>query len=152
MPGTTLKPHSGSDKALVWSAVDFSGDEQATELFCIRFGSAERCGEFRGKFEEAMAHNDKVIGGGGGGGGGGDKEEGGEGEGEGEGGEKAASASASAAEDSSSAAAAEEAKAKLKAEAEKKAEAEAEADKLASEVGEKAAVKDDDDGEEKKEG
>jgi hypothetical protein len=58
MPGTSLKPHSGSDKALVWSAVDFSGDEQATELFCIRFASAERALEFKGKFEEAMAHND----------------------------------------------------------------------------------------------
>ena len=136
MPGTSLKPHSGSDKALVWSAVDFSGDEQATELFCIRFASAERALEFKGKFEEAMAHNDRVIGGGGD-----DEGEGGGGEGE-----EAAAASPSAdakegeaAVDDAKAAA----EAKLKAEAEKKAKAEAEADKLAAEVGEKAAVKED---------
>ena len=144
MPGTSLKPHSGSDKALVWSAVDFSGEEQATELFCIRFASPERALEFKGKFEEAMAHNDKVIGGGG------EKEE------EEEGGEEeaaaAASPSAEAKEEKTEAPAADDAKAaaeaKVKAEGEKKAEAEAEADKLAAEVGEKAAVKDDE-GEEK---
>ena len=141
MPGTSLKPHSGSDKALVWSAVDFSGDEQATELFCIRFASPERALEFKGKFEEAMAHNDRVIGGGDGGGG---EEE------EEEGGEEAASPSAAegAKGDEGAAAAGDDdakaaAEAKLKAEAEKKAEAEAEADKLAAEVGEKAAVKED---------
>lgn len=138
MPGTSLKPHSGSDKALVWSAVDFSGEEQATELFCIRFASPERAVEFKGKFEEAMAHNDRVIGGGG---------EGGE---EGEGEEEAAAASPSAdaaKEGGEEATAADDAKAaaeaKLNAEGEKKAEAEAEADKLAAEVEEKAAVKED---------
>ena len=146
MPGTNLKPHSGSDKALVWSAVDFSGEEQATELFCIRFASPERATEFKGKFEEAMAHNDKVIGGGGGGEREGEGEEGEEKEG---GEEEAASPSAEAKDDDAApaAAAADEAKAaaeaKLKAEADKKAEAEAEADKLAAEVGEKAAVKED---------
>lgn len=141
MPGTSLKPHSGSDKALVWSAVDFSGDEQATELFCIRFASPERALEFKRKFEEAMAHNDKVIGGGGG-----DEEgEGGEEEaaaaspsGAAEGGQEGAAAAAADADDAKAAA-----EAKLKAEAEKKAESEAEADKLAAEVGEKAAVKED---------
>jgi len=134
MPGTSLKPHSGSDKALVWSAVDFSGDEQATELFCIRFASAERALEFKGKFEEAMAHNDRVIGGGG--------------DDEGEGGEVEEAAAASPSADAKEGEAAVDdakaaAEAKLKAEAEKKAKAEAEADKLAAEVGEKAAVKED---------
>ena len=142
MPGTSLKPHSGSDKALVWSAVDFSGDEQATELFCIRFASPERAQEFKGKFEEAMAHNDKVIGGGGDGEEGGEKEEASPSKG---GEEEGAAAAAGAAADDDAKAAAE---AKLKAEGEKKAEAEAEADKLAAEVGEKAAVKEE--GEEKK--
>ena len=136
MPGTSLKPHSGSDKALVWSAVDFSGDEQATELFCIRFASAERALEFKGKFEEAMAHNDRVIGGGG------------ADEGEGGGGEVEEAAAASPSADAKEGEAAVDdakaaAEAKLKAEAEKKAKAEAEADKLAAEVGEKAAVKED---------
>jgi hypothetical protein len=41
MPGTKLQEHAGSDKAWVWSAVDFSEGEQRVELFCIRFGSTE---------------------------------------------------------------------------------------------------------------
>ncbi|GAX86097.1 hypothetical protein CEUSTIGMA_g13510.t1 [Chlamydomonas eustigma] len=41
MPGTSLQPHAGSDKAWVWSAVDFSEGEQKVELFCLRFGSVE---------------------------------------------------------------------------------------------------------------
>jgi Ran-binding protein 1 len=41
IPGTTLTEHSGSDKAWVWSAVDFAEGKQSVELFCIRFGSVE---------------------------------------------------------------------------------------------------------------
>jgi len=41
MPGTKLQEHAGSDKAWVWSTVDFSEGEQKVELFCMRFGSAE---------------------------------------------------------------------------------------------------------------
>jgi Ran-binding protein 1 len=41
MPGTKLQEHAGSDKAWVWSTVDFSEGEQKVELFCIRFGTAE---------------------------------------------------------------------------------------------------------------
>ena len=62
MPGTKLAPHAGSDKAVVWSTVDFSEEEQKTELFCLRFASPERAAEFTGKFEEAVAHNAKVLG------------------------------------------------------------------------------------------
>ena len=45
MPGTKLQEHAGSDKAWVWSTVDFSEGEQRVELFCMRFGSveSERC-------------------------------------------------------------------------------------------------------------
>lgn len=41
MPGTKFQEHAGSDKAWVWSAVDFSDEQQKVELFCIRFGNAE---------------------------------------------------------------------------------------------------------------
>ena len=41
MPGTKLQEHAGSDKAWVWSTVDFSEGQQKIELFCIRFGSVE---------------------------------------------------------------------------------------------------------------
>ncbi len=40
MPGTTIKEHGGSDKAMVWSCVDFADESQKMELFCIRFASA----------------------------------------------------------------------------------------------------------------
>ena len=62
MPGTKLAPHTGSDKAVVWSAVDFAEEAQSTELFCVRFGTPEKCADFAAKFAEAMAHNEKVLG------------------------------------------------------------------------------------------
>ncbi len=49
MPGTKLQEHSGSDKAWVWSAVDFAEGEQKIELFAIRFGSVDsKCGAYDG--------------------------------------------------------------------------------------------------------
>lgn len=41
MPGTKLQEHTGSEKAWVWSAVDFADEVQKPELFCIRFASVE---------------------------------------------------------------------------------------------------------------
>lgn len=41
MPGTKLQEHTGSEKAWVWSAVDFADEVQSPELFCIRFASVE---------------------------------------------------------------------------------------------------------------
>jgi Ran-binding protein 1 len=62
LPGTKLAPHSGSDKACVWSAVDFADGEQKPELFCVRFASPERAAEFKAKFDDAMAHNEAALG------------------------------------------------------------------------------------------
>ena len=42
MPGTKLQEHIGSEKAWVWSAVDFADESQKMELFCIRFASKDR--------------------------------------------------------------------------------------------------------------
>ncbi len=42
MPGTRMQEHSGSEKSIVWSAVDFADEEQRTEMFCARFASQER--------------------------------------------------------------------------------------------------------------
>jgi Ran-binding protein 1 len=114
LPGTKLAPHSGSDKAFVWSAVDFADGEQKPELFCVRFASPERAAEFKAKFDEAMAHNEAALGADAGG-----AEEGGEGEG-GEG--KAEAAAPPAGDD-------------------KKEAAAADADALAGEVAAKASVK-----------
>lgn len=41
MPTSKLQEHTGSDKAWVWSAVDYADGEHRVELFCIRFGSPE---------------------------------------------------------------------------------------------------------------
>lgn len=61
MPGTKLQEHAGSDKAWVWSTVDFSEGEQKVELFCIRFGTPEKAQEFKKKVEEAEAANTAVL-------------------------------------------------------------------------------------------
>ena len=41
MPVTKLQEHSGSEKAWVYTTVDFADEEQKPELFCIRFASPE---------------------------------------------------------------------------------------------------------------
>lgn len=41
MPNTKLQEHTGSEKAWVWSAVDYADEVQKPELFCIRFASVE---------------------------------------------------------------------------------------------------------------
>ena len=41
LPGTKLQEHSGSEKAWVYSTVDFAEEEQKMETFCLRFGSLE---------------------------------------------------------------------------------------------------------------
>ncbi len=41
MPGTKLQEHSGSEKAWVYTTVDFADEEQKPELFCMRFASPE---------------------------------------------------------------------------------------------------------------
>ena len=61
MPGTELKNHEGNEKAWVWSAPDYAEEEMKTEVFCIRFGNVERATEFKEKFMEAQAVNEKLI-------------------------------------------------------------------------------------------
>jgi Ran-binding protein 1 len=61
MPGTKLQVHGGSDKAWVWSTVDFSEGAQKVELFCMRFGDVDKAQAFKKKFEEAMDINAASI-------------------------------------------------------------------------------------------
>eukprot|EP01024_Parvocaulis_polyphysoides_P015246 TRINITY_DN1661_c0_g1_i3.p1 TRINITY_DN1661_c0_g1~~TRINITY_DN1661_c0_g1_i3.p1 ORF type:complete len:394 (+),score=78.96 TRINITY_DN1661_c0_g1_i3:62-1183(+) len=61
MPGTTLQNHAGSEKAIVWSAVDFADEEQKVELLCLRFGSEEKAQIFRTTYEESMGVNQKLL-------------------------------------------------------------------------------------------
>jgi Ran-binding protein 1 len=64
IPGTKVQEHSGSEKAMVWSCVDFAEEVQRPELFCIRFASAERALEFKAAYEEACEKNAPLLGGG----------------------------------------------------------------------------------------
>lgn len=61
MPGTKVQEHTGSEKSMVWSCVDFSNEVQSMELFCIRFASAERAQEFKAAYEKAAADNEAII-------------------------------------------------------------------------------------------
>ena len=62
IPGTKLEPHAGSDKAWVWSAVDFAEGEQKVELFCLKFGSTEKTAEFKKQYEVGMEINAGLFG------------------------------------------------------------------------------------------
>eukprot|EP00879_Flechtneria_rotunda_P003736 GHRR01003974.1.p1 GENE.GHRR01003974.1~~GHRR01003974.1.p1 ORF type:complete len:254 (+),score=109.96 GHRR01003974.1:98-859(+) len=61
MPTSKLQEHTGSDKAWVWSAVDYADGEHKVELFCIRFGTPEKAQEFKKEFEDAAESNSKLI-------------------------------------------------------------------------------------------
>ncbi|KAF8069562.1 RANBP1C [Scenedesmus sp. PABB004] len=61
MPTSKLQEHAGSDKAWVWSAVDYADGEHKVELFCVRFGSPEKAQEFKKKFDEAAESNAAII-------------------------------------------------------------------------------------------
>lgn len=62
MPGTKIQQHSESEKALVFNCVDFADEVQKPELFCIRFGSAERAQEFKEAYEAAGIRNEPLLG------------------------------------------------------------------------------------------
>jgi len=48
-----IKPHMGSEKALVWSTPsDYADDEPSSEMLCVRFGKPESATLFKEKFEE----------------------------------------------------------------------------------------------------
>jgi len=61
MPTSKLQEHTGSDKAWVWSAVDYADGEHKVELFCIRFGTPEKAQEFKKGFEAAAEANSALI-------------------------------------------------------------------------------------------
>ncbi|GAB4818670.1 hypothetical protein N2152v2_005716 [Parachlorella kessleri] len=61
MPGSKVQEHGGSDKAMVWSCVDFADEEQRMEMFCIRFANAERAQQFKESYEGAAAKNEPLL-------------------------------------------------------------------------------------------
>jgi len=61
IPGTKIQEHSGNEKAVVFSCVDFADEVQKPELFCIRFASPERAQEFRKAYEAAAEENSPLL-------------------------------------------------------------------------------------------
>ena len=55
-PGTDIKEHAGSDKAMVFTTMDCSdGDVRPTMVnMCCKFGSAEKAQMFKDEFDKAM--------------------------------------------------------------------------------------------------
>lgn len=45
-----LKPNCGSDRAWVWTALDFADEEMKTETLAIRFANAENAKKFQDMF------------------------------------------------------------------------------------------------------
>ena len=62
IPGSKVQEHGGSEKAMVWSCVDFADEVQKPELFCIRFASQDRAQEFKKAYEDAADMNADVLG------------------------------------------------------------------------------------------
>ena len=60
-PRITLEPNAGSDKSWVWSAFDFSQGELEETVFAMRFGDAEKAGNFKKEFELAKEHMAKEV-------------------------------------------------------------------------------------------
>ena len=56
-PLCLLQPHSGSDKAWLWMAHDFSEGEASREKFALRFGTPEKSQEFKSAFDAAKNFN-----------------------------------------------------------------------------------------------
>lgn len=56
-----MQEHSGNEKAMVFSCVDFADEVQKPELFCIRFASAERAQEFKKAYEDAGEKNAPLL-------------------------------------------------------------------------------------------
>ena len=61
LPHLELKPHTGSDRAMIWSAVDFADGTESHEVLSVKFRSAEVAQEFKKAFEEAKANNKKIL-------------------------------------------------------------------------------------------
>lgn len=56
-----LNPHSGSERAWVWTAhADMSEGEPNAETLAIRFGNEENAKLFKGAFEEAQKANSEI--------------------------------------------------------------------------------------------
>lgn len=60
-PRVDMQPQMSSDKAMMWSAFDFSDGELVETIFALRFGTPEKATEFKTKFEECQAEMKTIL-------------------------------------------------------------------------------------------
>ena len=61
LPHMDIKPNSGSDRALIWRAVDFADGTESHDTLSIRFRTPEIAQEFKKVFEEARKINEEEL-------------------------------------------------------------------------------------------
>ena len=61
LPQMELKPHSGSERALIWSATDFADGVESHDVLSVRFKTPEITKEFKKQFDEARKINTEQI-------------------------------------------------------------------------------------------
>lgn len=61
LPHMELKPHTGSDRALIWSANDYADGAESHDVLSVRFRTPEIAQEFKKAFEEARAINKAAL-------------------------------------------------------------------------------------------
>ncbi|KAH0793379.1 E3 SUMO-protein ligase RanBP2 [Histomonas meleagridis] len=61
LPQMELKPHAGSERALIWTATDFADGTESHDVLSVRFKTAEITQEFKKQFEEAQKINKEQI-------------------------------------------------------------------------------------------
>ena len=61
LPHMELKPNAGSDRALMWNAVDFADGEESHDVLSVKFKNAEVAQAFKKAFEEGKAINQELM-------------------------------------------------------------------------------------------
>ena len=60
-PRIEMVPQMSSDKAMMWSAFDFSEGELIETIFAMRFTNSDIATEFKEKFQEVQAEMTKLL-------------------------------------------------------------------------------------------
>lgn len=61
LPQMELKPHAGSDRALIWNAIDFADGEESHDTLTVKFKNAEICGKFKEAFDNGKTANAAIL-------------------------------------------------------------------------------------------
>ena len=61
LPHMDLKPNNGSDRALMWSAVDFADGEESHDVLSVKFKNAEIANQFKKSFGDAKEVNKTLL-------------------------------------------------------------------------------------------